>query len=89
MVEMAGFRWKTRSESAFSWVFMLFRMLFRMLFNGLKVSHALARQSNNVEEWRLAIRQRDNQVQSELEMIGSSLEELKGVCRKAKPMRNG
>ena len=48
------------------------------------MSHALARQSNSVEEWRLAIRQRDNQVQSELEMIGNSLEDLKPLRVKRK-----
>eukprot|EP00913_Durusdinium_trenchii_P030058 g28167.t1 len=37
-----------------------------------QVSHALARQSNSVEEWRLAIRQKDAQMQSELEMLSSS-----------------
>ncbi|CAK9002211.1 Hypothetical protein (Fragment) [Durusdinium trenchii] len=42
-----------------------------------QVSHALARQSNSVEEWRLAIRQKDAQMQSELEMLSSSVEDLR------------
>lgn len=42
-----------------------------------QVSHALARQNNSVEEWRLANKHKDAQRQSELEMLTANMEELR------------
>lgn len=42
-----------------------------------QVSHALARQNNSVEEWRLALKHKDAQRQSELEMLTASMEEIR------------
>lgn len=42
-----------------------------------QVSTALARQIHSTEEWRLAIKQKDAQVQSDLEMLNASLEDMR------------
>ncbi|CAE7767734.1 unnamed protein product, partial [Symbiodinium microadriaticum] len=42
-----------------------------------QVSTALARQIHSTEEWRLAIKHKDAQVQSDLEMLNASLEDMR------------
>jgi len=42
-----------------------------------QVSHALARHNNSVEEWRMAIKHKDAQRESELEMLNASMEDLR------------